>query len=97
MKDNLAKRNWNDSVKCCFCHKDETIKHLFFECQFARTTWNIVQVATNLYQPRSVANMFDSWLGGINKDSKSLALLGAAALCWAIWRHRNDIVFEKRM
>jgi hypothetical protein len=36
-KDNLAKQNWNDNVKCCFCHKDETIKHLFFECQLART------------------------------------------------------------
>jgi hypothetical protein len=29
-KDNLAKRNWQGSTKCCFCHKEETIKHLFF-------------------------------------------------------------------
>ena len=83
-KDNLAKHNWNGSVKCCFCHKDETIKHLFFECQFARTTWNMVQVATNLYPPCSISNVFGSWLWGITKDLKSLAILGAAAVCWAI-------------
>jgi hypothetical protein len=80
-KDNLAKWNWNGSVKCCFCHKDETIRHLFFEWQFARTTWNMVQVATNFYPPCSISNMFDSWLWGINKDLKPLALLGAATVC----------------
>ena len=28
-KDNLAKRNWHDSKKSCFCHQEETIHHLF--------------------------------------------------------------------
>jgi hypothetical protein len=40
--------------------------------------------------------MFGSWLGGIIKDLKLLALLGAAVVCWAIWRHRNDIVFQHK-
>jgi hypothetical protein len=84
MKDNLAKRNWNGSVKCCFCHKDEIIKHLFFECQLVRTTWNIVQVTTNVYPPCSISNMFNSWLWRINKDLKQLALLGVTSICWAI-------------
>jgi hypothetical protein len=75
MKDNLAKQNWNDSMKCCFCHKDETIRHLFFECQLARTTWNIVQVTTNHYPPCSISNMFNSWLWGINKDFKTISVV----------------------
>jgi hypothetical protein len=29
-KDNLAKQNWHGSMKCVFCHQNETIKHLFF-------------------------------------------------------------------
>jgi hypothetical protein len=95
-KDNLAKRNWNGSVKCCFCHKDETIKHLFFECQVVQITWNIVQVATNLYPPYNISNIFDSWLWGINKVLKPLAMLGATPICWAIWRIRNDIVFKRK-
>ena len=41
-KDNLAKCNWHGSKKCVFCHKDETIKHLFFECKFANSIWSII-------------------------------------------------------
>jgi hypothetical protein len=33
---------------------------------------------------------------GISKDLKLLELLGAAAVCWVIWQHRNDIVFERK-
>ncbi|WVZ51083.1 hypothetical protein U9M48_002262 [Paspalum notatum var. saurae] len=38
-KDNLAKRRWQGSTKCCFCHADETIQHLFFDCHLARGTY----------------------------------------------------------
>jgi hypothetical protein len=30
-KDNLARQNWHGNKKCVFCHRDETIKHLFFQ------------------------------------------------------------------
>ena len=95
-KDNLAKRNWHGSKQCCFCHKDETIKHLFFECRFARVVWSVIHAASGLSQPHSVSNMFGSWLCGLSKDLKSLALLGAAATCWSLWLCRNDLVFEKK-
>jgi hypothetical protein len=35
-KDNLIKRNWNGNTSCCFCDKDESIQHLFFECPLAK-------------------------------------------------------------
>jgi hypothetical protein len=38
-KDNLIKRNWNDSPKCAFCNHNETLQHLFFDCHFARSVW----------------------------------------------------------
>ena len=75
--------------------KNEYIKHLFFDCKFARSVWAIVQIASNLYPPRSVRNMFGNWLRGIDKQfSKHIA--GAAALCWALWLTRNDIVFNHK-
>jgi hypothetical protein len=37
--------------------------------------------------------LFNSWLRGLNKDLKQLVLLGASAVCWAIWHNRNDIIF----
>ena len=62
-KDNLAKRNWQGSTKCMFCHHDESIKHLFFECQFARSIWSAIQMASNLYPPSSVARSEERRVG----------------------------------
>jgi hypothetical protein len=36
MKGNLVRWNWHGNKKCVFCHHDKTIKHLFFQCKFAR-------------------------------------------------------------
>jgi hypothetical protein len=57
-KDNLVKRNWHRSTQWVFCHQDETINHLFFQCHFARSIWSLIQVASSLYPPTSVANIF---------------------------------------
>jgi hypothetical protein len=44
MKDNLVRRNWQGSVKFCFCSSVETIQHLFFDCHFASFVWNTVHI-----------------------------------------------------
>jgi hypothetical protein len=66
-KDNLTKRNWVGSQKCCFCDCNETIKHLFFNCQHAKHICRVVQIATRLTTPRSVRLMLRNWLTGIAK------------------------------
>jgi len=93
-KDNLARRQWRGSIKCCFCSLDETIKHLFFDCQMARIVWRIVQVSFNISPPVSIFHMFNGWLNGINKELMYKILVGASALCWTIWLSRNDMVFN---
>jgi hypothetical protein len=76
-KDNLAKRNWHRSKSCVFCHQDETIKHIFFQCQFARSIWSIIQVASTIYPPRSVTNIFGNWLHDIDNRFRMLIRVGA--------------------
>jgi len=93
-KDNLAKRNWHGSLQCCFYHHVETIKHLFFQCKFARSIWSVIQVASNLYPPRNVANMFSNWLRGIDHKCRNLIRVGAIAVIWSLWLCRNDSVFN---
>jgi hypothetical protein len=44
-KDNLAKRNWNGVKQCYFCHENETIKHLFYECYYAEFMWGLSNLA----------------------------------------------------
>ena len=79
-KDNLVKRNWQGSKKCVSCAHDETIKHLFFTCKVARSIWSAIQMASNLYQPTSVANIFGNWLNGIDNKLKTILRIGALAV-----------------
>jgi hypothetical protein len=69
-KDNLLKRNWYESKACVFCSQDETIKHLFFQCNFARSIWSAIQEASCLYPPTSVTNILRNWLDGIGHKYK---------------------------
>ena len=94
-KDNLAKRNWNGSKKCCFCDQDETIQHLFFTCPFAKMIWRIVHMALNISPPTSINNMFGNWLLGVPRNEKVQIRVGVCALLWAIWNIRNDYIFNR--
>jgi hypothetical protein len=94
-KDNLTRKNWRGSQKCVACNSNETIKHLFVECPCARMVWRIIFYATGLTPPRSIRHMFGSWLSNQSSKVRNLIWVGVAAVCWAIWRCRNDIIFHK--
>jgi hypothetical protein len=96
-KDNLARRNWIGDTKYCFCHHEETIDHLFFDCQFARFVWSFFHCASSIPKPSNAAHMLGQWLQGLPRDMQSIALLGVAALCWSIWLCRNNIVFQNKI
>ena len=68
-KDNLAKKNWTRSQRCCGCNSNETIKHLLLDCPYARMVWRIIFYATGLIPPRSISHMFDSWLSNQSKKN----------------------------
>jgi hypothetical protein len=94
-KDNLAKRNWNGSQKCCFCDSLESVEHLFINCPFAQIIWRMIYFAFNIPPPTNITNMFGNWLNGVDKGNKCRIRIGVSALCWAIWKRRNDIIFNK--
>ena len=96
-KDNLARRNWKGSKKCSFCTHDETIKHLFFQCKFARSTWSVIQIASNLYPPTSVTNIYGPWLDGIPNTFSALIWVGASALLWSLWLCINGCIFNGKI
>jgi hypothetical protein len=57
--------------------------------------WRFIFYATNLSQSRSINHMFGNWLNNQHKDFKQPISVDVAAVCWAIWKCRNDIVFKK--
>jgi hypothetical protein len=94
-KDNLARKNWRGSQKCVGCSSNETIKHPFIECPYAKMVWRIIFYATELTPPSSIRHMFGSWLSNQSSKVRNLIWVGVAAVCWAIWRCRNDIIFSQ--
>ena len=95
-KDNLVKRNWQGSNKCVSCAHDETINYLFFTGKVASFIWSAIQMASNLYQPTSVANIFGNWLNGIDNKLKTILRVGALAVLWSLWLCRNDKIFSDK-
>jgi hypothetical protein len=95
-KDNPSKRNWHGCKKCAFCHHDESIDHLFFDCPFARLIWRLVFFTFNITQPTNCTNMFGNWLNGIDRDIKARIRVGTCAIVWSLWNCRNDITFNKK-
>uniref|UniRef100_A0A453HI59 Reverse transcriptase zinc-binding domain-containing protein n=2 Tax=Aegilops tauschii subsp. strangulata TaxID=200361 RepID=A0A453HI59_AEGTS len=61
-KDNLLRRSWIGSSRCCFCDHTETIKHLFLECPLAKLLWRSIHIAFNVHPPTSINTLFGTWL-----------------------------------
>jgi hypothetical protein len=53
-----------------------------------------VYIAFGIQPPSSFSDLVGAWLDGISRKLMNQILLGAAALCWAIWLNRNDMVFN---
>ena len=93
-KDNLRRKNWKSSKKYSYYNCNETIKHLFFDCQHAKVIRRTVLVATGLTSPRLVTHILGIWLQNFNAQEAFTILTGTTALCWAIWCCQNDITLN---
>ena len=67
-KDNLAKRNWNGDMSCCFCSKPKTIQHLFFECSHAMFSWRAIHMVLGINPPWNAQILFNAWYSWKNKN-----------------------------
>jgi hypothetical protein len=48
----------------------------------------------NIITPHLLHTLFNNWANGLGNQFKNLFLAGVAALCWAMWTNRNDMVFD---
>ena len=96
-KDNLVKHNWHGSKKCVFCQHDETITHLFFQCEFGRSIWSAVQIDSTLQPPRTVTNIFSNWLNGVDPRFKLFSRMGTIDTILLLWLCRNDKFFNDKI
>ena len=50
-KDNLVRRNWNRENNCSFCHINESIQHLYFDCAYANFLWRAIHLLFGIPRP----------------------------------------------
>jgi hypothetical protein len=65
-----------------------------FKCPFALIVWPTVYMPYNISWPTNIINMLENWLKGTDKKFNARICIGASALCWSLWRCRNNIVFN---
>ena len=95
-KNNLIKRWWVGSPRCCFCDHDETIQHLFLECPLAKLLWRTIHIAFNINPPVDIDSLFRTWLAGVEHTIAARIQIGICALLWAIWNCRNDFILNRQ-
>jgi len=61
----------------------------------ARFIWNIIFITFGIQPPSGVSNMLVLGSMGFLPSLKIQILVGATALCWAIWLSRNDVSFNR--
>ncbi|KAL0313476.1 UNVERIFIED_CONTAM: putative mitochondrial protein [Sesamum radiatum] len=89
--DNLAKRNQGVDTTCVFCKEVETIKHVLWECHFARMVWALSNI------PRSQLDVWTegtaAWFSSVVQRLDKKEGGRFVTICWALWQNRN----KKRM
>jgi hypothetical protein len=95
-KDNLLRRGWTRDPHCHFCSKSESIDHLLCSCALAKLIWQVILCAFQLVRPpENTTDMFGNWIKSFPKNKKHLVMCGASAVCWVLWKMRNDVCFNR--
>ncbi|MCH81942.1 cytochrome P450 [Trifolium medium] len=100
-KDNLIRREIldGDSALCSgACGKEETLSHLFFDCDFFGAIWYAVAswLGFSFVPPRE-ANAHVMHFGGslpMGHGVRNVLYLVWATCCWSIWKERNNHIFK---
>jgi hypothetical protein len=92
----MIRKQWNvDSGPSCILCTDqvlETRDHLFFDCPFARSCWDMCQIHWNTAMPIS-----QRFLEAKTSFAGPCFMEVAVCVAWNIWKERNDFIFNNRL
>eukprot|EP00253_Pinus_taeda_P035640 PITA_35640 len=102
--ENLRKKGIHGPSICCMCREaEESSNHLFIECPFARSCWNLITsplITGDL--PNQITLLQKSWEKSFPQSNKSKNLAKRmwnsipSNLCWQIWIARNKCIFNNK-
>jgi len=95
MWPNLQSRVWEGPSHCILCKSNlETSDHVFIDCDFTRSVWQLISIAlslTSTWSGPSLSFCFQKWME-VAKNPVQLPIL----LCWQVWKTRNAALFEEK-
>jgi hypothetical protein len=90
----LQRKNMElDSYTCdlCIWQYEETIQHLFHHCNFAKACWAAIEISMPISSNRKrVITMLK------RRIDQPFAMEVIILMTWAIWRSRNDWIFNSK-
>ena len=95
-KENLLRRNWQGDPSCYFCPNDENMNHLFFTCPIAKVIWGIIAITLGANNIPENLDQYKIWIEHWLPGGRPVYTFCVAAVCWAIWKRRNAVCFEKK-
>lgn len=97
-KQNLRRRHIDVSPACVFCGKEESLAHLFRDCELSMRVWKSCSLGINGLA--AVETHVGSWVKNfllyfLNQDGNSgHRVVFFSSILWSIWLHRNECVFK---
>jgi hypothetical protein len=89
----LIKRGIIGPSRCALCGEaEETLNHLFVDCNFTKDIWHSILKEQNLniiWEGGQLIDCFQIWISK-TKFWKELPCY----ICWEIWKHKNLVIFE---
>ncbi|XP_026416477.1 uncharacterized protein LOC113311902 [Papaver somniferum] len=84
------------STTCIICMKEEeSVDHLLIHCDLARVAWFASPLGLRLQgdDQRTISSLLELLL---SRNDNEASLIMGMCLCWAIWKARNEKVFENK-
>lgn len=90
----MVRKNRNGDTSCGFYSEFELTNHLFFTCHTTKSLWGAVAKCFNSKNVFGNLNQCWLWLECNLNDAKDIGIVGVSAICWALWKPRNNVCFE---
>ncbi|XP_058783771.1 uncharacterized protein LOC131658501 [Vicia villosa] len=98
-KDRLVRFRMIKDVKCESCAENETMQHLFFECDGTNGTWRGVLDWLHIKQQECGLTQIKSWAIRLCKSKnwrRKFLHVALAETVYSVWHNRNCKVYRKK-
>ncbi|GLJ33985.1 hypothetical protein SUGI_0683500 [Cryptomeria japonica] len=77
---------------CKLCNRQESYRHIFFECKFAQKVWALCGVTYPKYI--DILEILTGYIHGLKNDSNILWFIISSNILWQLWKCRNEERFQ---